>query len=190
LNIEVSDEQLVALIGKGDKQAFNQFLTRHLKTMLSFATRYTGKHDAEDITQETFTRLWMHAGKWKNQGLSPRSWLYRISYNLCIDHLRKQRNTGNDNVVELHTTSRDEPEQQIIQHAEQGAVQHVLESLPERQRTALVLCMWQGLSNKEAAASMDISIEALESLLSRARRTLKKQLLEQQTDTKELKHES
>ncbi|MDH5437038.1 MAG: sigma-70 family RNA polymerase sigma factor [Gammaproteobacteria bacterium] len=189
MDINVSDEQLVALIGNGDQHAFNQFLTRHIKKMMSFATRYTGKQHAEDITQEVFTRLWTHAHQWKDQGLSPSSWLYRISYNLCIDHIRKQHHISGDNVVELHTAHHEEPEQQVIQSAEQVEVQRALKSLPERQYTALILCTWQELSNKDAANCMDVSVDALESLLSRARRSLKKHLLQHKPDTKDVTYE-
>lgn len=190
MDIEVSDEQLITLIGKGDKHAFNQFLARYLKPMVNFATRYTGKQHAEDITQEVFTRLWTHAHKWKDQGIQPRSWIYRISYNLCIDHIRKQHTISNNNVFELPAATQDGPEQQAIQVAEKIEVQRALKSLPERQYTALVLCTWQELSNKDAATCMDISIDALESLLSRARRSLKKHLLPHQSDTKDIKYES
>jgi RNA polymerase sigma-70 factor (ECF subfamily) len=58
----------------------------------------------------------------------------------------------------------------------EALLRRAIAALPERQRSALVLCHYQGLSNRQAAAILDVHVEALESLLARARRTLKKEL--------------
>lgn len=180
----MSDEQLMGLIGDGDKQAFQQFLLRHLKNIMRFVTRYTGKHDAEDIAQEAFTRVWTHAGTWKDQGVSPVSWLYRVSYNLSMDHLRRRKPAeSEDAIAELAGNVQMEPEQQAINNSQEKLLQQALSFLPERQYTALTLCAWQGLSNRDASSIMGISVDALESLLSRARRSLKQLLTETKGQT-------
>lgn len=174
---ELEDDKLIARIAAGDKPSFAAFLSRHLTSVVKFAARYTGNRaDAEDIAQDTFTRIWQHAADWQPRGVTPRAWMYRISYNLCIDFLRKQRPTTSAEIIEFPAGPGDDPELQYVSGRQDQRLQQALTTLPQRQLTALTLCVWQGLSNKEAAACMDIKVDALESLLSRARRKLKQVL--------------
>jgi len=176
----IDDISLMASIAKGDRNAFNVFLSRHLSAVVQFSKRYlSGLADAEDIAQETFFRVWQKGNSWQSQGHSPRSWLYRIAYNLCIDEIRRKPASEqvNNDVAEKKTILDSGDLEKTIEHESNiNWISRSLKKLPERQRTALSLCALQGLSNKEAANVMDISIEALESLLSRGRRQLRAQL--------------
>lgn len=176
----IDDTVLMASIAKGNSDAFNFFLARHLSAVVQFAKRYlTNLADAEDIAQETFIRVWRKATTWQPQGHSPRSWLYRIAYNLCIDEIRRKpaNEPGNLKAVENHPDQESGSlEADIERDSELNRLTELLKQLPERQRTAISLCAMQGLSNKEAADVMDISIDALESLLSRGRRLLRDRL--------------
>lgn len=172
----IDDAALMALIATGDRQAFNTFLSHHLTAVVQFARRYlTNQADAEDIAQETFFRVWKKAGSWKPQGHSPRSWVYRIAYNLCIDEIRRRPATESSAEDDMQFAS-DSTERMIEKESNVKQLTRWLETLPERQRTAISLCALQGLTNREAAIAMDISIEALESLLSRGRRLLRSNL--------------
>lgn len=165
-------------VAQGDRDAFTEIVTRHLPPVVHFAMRYVGRRpDAEDVAQEAFIRLWKHAPEWEEKGFSIRSWIYRITYNLCIDELRKRKpmTTVEDEVT---LASTEQPDEDLYQDQRQRRVAAALNDLPERQRTALVLCVYQGLSNQDAATVMNVSIEALESLLSRARRMLKNKMTE------------
>jgi len=165
-------------VAQGDKGAFTEIVTRHLTPLVHFALRYVGRRpDAEDVAQEAFIRLWNHASSWQDQGFSLRSWIYRIAYNLCIDELRKRKPvTPVEDEVSL--TSGEQPDAELYRSQQQTRVSAALGELPERQRTALMLCVYQGLSNQDAAAVMEINVEALESLLARARRTLRNKMVE------------
>jgi len=177
----IDDASLMGLIKTGDREAFNTFLSRHLSAVVQFARRYLpNQADAEDIAQETFFRVWKKSGSWQPQGHSPRSWVYRIAYNLCIDEIRRRP------AVETHTDESDTDnnvgiesdslETTLEKDSHMSLLAHSLKDLPERQHTAISLCAFQGLSNKEAAIAMEISVEALESLLSRGRRQLRSRL--------------
>jgi RNA polymerase sigma-70 factor (ECF subfamily) len=168
------DSQLMMAVAQGDRDAFTEIVSRHLNAVIHFAMRYVGRRsDAEDVAQEAFIRLWKHAVNWEPKGFSFRSWVYRITYNLCIDELRKRKPvTPVDE--ELSLTSTGQPEDDLYETEQQREVALALGQLPERQQTAISLCVYQGLSNRDAADVMDVSVEALESLLSRARRTLRK----------------
>jgi RNA polymerase sigma-70 factor (ECF subfamily) len=173
------DSQLMLAVAQGDQAAFTEIVTRHLTPVVNFAWRYVGRRsDAEDVAQEAFIRLWRHAPDWEDQGFSVRSWIYRIAYNLCIDELRKRKPvTPVEDEVSL--ASAEQPDEDLYRDQRQRQVAAALNELPERQRTALVLCVYQGLSNRDAATVLDVSIEALESLLSRARRMLRNKMTEE-----------
>lgn len=169
------DAQLLRASAQGDKEAFARLLGANLPAILAFIRRYIRDSAlTEDIAQETFTRVWQHAGSWQQREVSPRSWIYKIAYNLCMDELRRHRPLDFEAQEPVETAC---PEQHLIAARQTEHLRSAMESLPERQRTALYLCAWQGLGNKEAAAVLAISVEALESLLARARRQLRDYLI-------------
>lgn len=103
------------------------------------------------------------------------TWLHRIALNLCLDWLARRRETPLDEIDEPvdqkpHATAL--LQKQNLSHQ----VGKALDELPDSQRIAITLCYYQGLRNSEAAQMMEISVEALESLLARGRRTLKSRL--------------
>lgn len=177
VSTEVDDAALMAHISSGNRNAFNTFLSRHLTAVVQFAKCYlSSQADAEDIAQETFFRVWRKSASWKPQGYSPRSWIYRIAYNLCIDEIRRRPavDTGKESSYENDLYNEiDSLDMKIESDSELKRLVLSLKKLPERQRTAITLCAFHGLSNKEASSAMDISIDALESLLSRGRRQLR-----------------
>ena len=174
---DIQDNKLMTLIANGDKEAMSKFINNNLDSIINFATRYTGQRsDAEDIAQDAFTRVWTKASQWKQQEIPVKNWLYRITYNLCIDMLRKRKTSG-DTINEDNLVSFVTPEEKLATVEKQNNLNQVLKTLPERQCTAILFCHYQGMSNKEAANIMDISIDALESLLSRGRRKLRELLL-------------
>ena len=175
------DSQLMLAIARGDQGAFTEIVSRHLNAVIHFAWRYLGRRaEAEDIAQEAFIRIWKNAANWEPKGFSFRSWLYRITYNLCIDELRKRKPVTDVEAEELPYHG-DQPDENLYRNQQQQEVARALEALPERQRTAITLCVYQGLSNRDAAQVLEISVEALESLLSRARRTLRNKMTEYQS---------
>lgn len=170
------DEELVVRVGRGDPAAIQALMARKLPRMLQLARRMLNDAvEAEDVTQELFLRAWKQAPTWQPGAARFDTWLHRVAVNLCYDRLRRRR----------ETTMAEPPEQVYggpapdrgLQARDTGRrVEAALAALPERQREAVALCHYQELSNIEAAALMGVSIEALESLLSRARRTLRANL--------------
>lgn len=173
---EQNDQQLLKHIGLGSKAAMSEFISRYYQRIVDFAFRHMSrKADAEDVAQEAFIRVWRKAQDWQDRELPPRSWLYRITYNLCIDELRKRK--PESDVDEHYDLSGDDsPESNVYQQQKDSLLAAAFATLSEAQRTAITLCNFQGFSNREAAGVMDISVEALESLLVRGRSKLRKQL--------------
>lgn len=176
---QVDDHGLLLRVANGDKPAFTEFARRHMPGMLGLARRYLSGTDAEDIVQEAFTRVWVKAGQWQDRGISPRSWLARIVYNLCMDSFR-QRHDEDEQALDLLVSNEAGPEQAFEQAAQQSFVLKALQVLPERQRSAIQLTVYHSMSNRETADVLGVSLDALESLLGRARRTLRAVLQQQE----------
>ena len=179
---EASDDELMARVVEEDRAAFSILLNRHLTSIHAFIFRMTrNEADADDLVQETFLRVWKNAHTWRPGEVKFTTWSHRIARNACIDAFRKRRETAD---VDLDTLS--DPNAETDMQAQTqlaSALNDALQSLPERQRTAIVLCHHQGFSNKEAAETLDVTVDALESLLARARRTLRRSLTAFQTAT-------
>ncbi|MEO9899422.1 sigma-70 family RNA polymerase sigma factor [Nisaea sp.] len=177
-----SDNELLCLVADGGEIAFDRLVLRHQGPISAFAYRMLGNQsDAEDISQETFGRVWSHAPRWSPNGKA-KSWIYRIAHNLCIDRLRARRSTVDiaDQEIEDSTPG---PEQTLARKRTETNVRDAVDLLPERQRIAISLFHLKDMTADEAAETMDISIDALESLLRRARKKLKEIMLDQQSGT-------
>jgi RNA polymerase sigma-70 factor (ECF subfamily) len=129
---------------------------------------------AEDVAQESFVRLMRKAPDWQSGGASVRTWLFRVALNLCIDHKRARRAEPLDTIEDTPETDDTGIDNRIDF---QRSVQTAISELPERQQTAIIMVHYEGFSGAEAAEALDISVEAVESLLARGRRALRQSLL-------------
>ena len=172
------DGGLLQRAGAGDGVAFRQLVDRHLPALLRLARRMLRNDaEAEDAAQDALLRLWRGAGTIEIGENGVRPWLWRVVSNICIDRMRARRGVaGEDEIPEIEVQA--SQHRQLEEQDLSRTVDAALKSLPERQRLALVLFHYQGLSQNEVAEQMEISAEAVESLLARARRTLKAALAE------------
>jgi RNA polymerase sigma-70 factor (ECF subfamily) len=169
---EANELSLMRRVADKDVAAYRALVELYLPRITRFAQRLLGNaSEAEDVVQETFLRLWTSAGTFTPKA-KPSSWLYRIAHNLCIDRFRRRKRE-----TELgESAAADRPSGLMARKQTAEIVQAALAALPERQRTAILLVHYEGLAAAEAAAVLEVSVEALESLLSRARRTLRERL--------------
>ncbi|PCI80227.1 MAG: RNA polymerase [SAR86 cluster bacterium] len=178
-NTEITDEELMQAVCMGDRTAYQTLVKQHLKSISHYAYRLLGNQkDTEDITQEVFLRLWTNAQKWESKKSKLTTWLHRIAHNLCIDYLRKhgRMQTQDSFDDEADDSTSKEKESIDVKNDEVKLLREAISALPENQRSALSLCHYQGFSNKEAAAIMNISVKALESAIARAKRSLREKL--------------
>lgn len=167
------DESLVLQVGRGDAAAARALVSSKLPRMTRLAYRMLGDPQAaEDVAQEAMLRAWKQAPAWQPGAAKFDTWLHRVALNLCYDRLRRRREILSDTVPDQIDTG-PAPDQGLLDQDLAKQVQAALLGLPERQREAITLCHYQELSNIDAADLMEISVEALESLLARGRRGLK-----------------
>jgi RNA polymerase sigma-70 factor (ECF subfamily) len=169
-----SDIELMLAFKRGDKSCFEKILDKYEKPLINFIARFIGdRFEAEDLAQEVFLRIY-HAAKNYKPKAKFSTWLYRIATNICIDYQRKKKmrianeisNSPNESVNEL-----------IEKKRINETIKSSLLSLPPRQRIALTLKVYQNKSYHEIAKILCCSIPAVESLLFRARQSLKQTLL-------------
>lgn len=173
-----TDEQLVLRIGKGHMQALAELVRRHQQRALQLAFRSLHDwHLAEDVVQEAFLRVNRAAPKYKPEAQFS-TWFYRIVVNLCMDELRRVQRRAKASVESLvdNVSSFDMPEHAQVMGELKQAVHEALNQLNERERLAVILHRFEGLSHEQIAEIMEASVSAVESLLVRAYRKLRRAL--------------
>ena len=171
-----SDESLMLRAGTGDRAACELLVARHLGRVVTFARRTLGnRSDAEEAAQDVFLRVWSAAPRWKLGSARFSTWLHRVAMNVCLDRIGKKRESLPGELPEI-ADARAEPMVALAASEVERHVSAALAGLPDKQRVAVTLCHYQGLRNSEAAEVMGLSVEALESLLARARRAMRAQL--------------
>jgi RNA polymerase sigma-70 factor, ECF subfamily len=186
----LSNEELMARIAGSDARAFEILVRRHRRHILNLIYRSIGdRTHAEDVAQEVFLRVWRSAEDYEPKAKFT-TWVYRIAVNLCLDALkathRKQpfvhlyagaENPDENNGVLDGCDSAPSPEELLIDTEESGRIFATLQGLPANQRLAVVLTKFDGLSYEEISRVLGCSISAVESLLVRAKKTLRERLL-------------
>lgn len=158
---------------EGDQAAYGRIVGRNIDALTRVAERMLGSRaEAEDVAQDVLLRGWRQTVSWRAGDAKFSTWLHRVALSRCTDRLRARRETSLDDSPEIVDRS-PTPEAGLQQQSVALRVRAALATLAERQRAAVVLCHFEEMTNIEAAAALEISIEALESLLSRGRRALR-----------------
>ncbi|NMM44499.1 sigma-70 family RNA polymerase sigma factor [Rhodospirillaceae bacterium KN72] len=185
--VQQGDGDLLEAATAGEPGAFRSLLDRYADRVFANCYRVLGNRtDAEDATQESFARLWKVLSPGAKAAAPDRDalgWLLRTSRNLCIDKLRRgKRWVADDDKIAMTADDAPNAEAQRQASDRQNRVRQVLSGLPDRQRVAIALVHFDGLPQADAADSLGISVDALESLLARGRRTLKQRLMSERED--------
>jgi RNA polymerase sigma-70 factor (ECF subfamily) len=176
-----TDDSLIAAAARGDEVAFARLVQRHSARALAVATRFlASSSEAEEVVQEAFWRAWRAAARWRPGDAAFSTWLHRVVINLCID---RQRRAKLRRFLSLEAAP--EPaapavaaDDRLAASGELSAVLDDIRRLPARQRAAVLLAGSGEHSNAGIAAVLGVSEKAVESLLVRARRTLRMSLRE------------
>jgi RNA polymerase sigma-70 factor (ECF subfamily) len=172
------DRLIIEQVLAGSEFAFRQLLDRHTKGISSYVRRMTrNSSEAEDIVQETFVRFWMSRDRFDPDRIKLTTWLHPIAHNLCIDSFRKSHHEANRYVE--HSDNDAGPDANVELAYRAAQVHQALMHLPETQRSAIVLCHYQNFSQRDAAHILELSVDALETILRRGRTKLKESLAEE-----------
>ena len=172
---KLTDEDLMALVQQSNQTAFSVLVKRYAQRFYTLAYRTLfNQSEAEDIVQEAFLKIWHKPFSWdakKNTKFT--TWFYRIVVNSCYDHNKKKKPLTCSLTEPFDMPMADLNSCESVQETQLALLDIAIKQLPERQRIALNLCFYEGLSNAEAALIMGLKLKALQSLVMRARTTLK-----------------
>ncbi|MEA2147520.1 MAG: hypothetical protein QOG59_3107, partial [Solirubrobacteraceae bacterium] len=167
-----SDERLITLVRRGNLSAFEVLVARYHTRLLAFCRHLLGsREDAEDVLQEVMTAAF-NAMIADERPINARPWLYRIARNRCLNHLRRTQAVGVDS-MDIHLSDGGETTADKVHKAEEfRLLVDDIQSLPETQRTALVLREMDALSYEQISEAMETTVPSVKSLLVRARMSL------------------
>ena len=176
----LSDDVLAQKVQQGDRDAYAELVTRYAEPFRQFAYRQLNHpHDAEDLTQEVFTKFWQRPYLWKPTYKARfKTWFYQVLLNACKDAQKKKKPLPLNGDWLANQPHSNDTQARVDENSHRLRVIQAVHALPNHQRDALLLCFYQGLSNQEAATILEVSLKALESLLMRGKTTLKKRLKE------------
>jgi RNA polymerase sigma-70 factor (ECF subfamily) len=186
----VSDAEVMLRVKAGDDAAFEYLVQKYRRPMVSYMYRMChNAAAAEDLAQEVFLRVYRSRGNYEPSAKFT-TWLYRIATNLAVNHARDSRHERAENTVSV-----DEPDQEtglalelpdtsltaeeaLLRRERMAAIRQRVQSLPERQRTAVIMHKYQQMDYHQIAEVLKLSESATKSLLFRAYETLRVQLKE------------
>ena len=169
------DGALLEASARGDASAFETLVSRYYTPVYRVVWRMmSGQAEAEDVAQEAFMKLWLNPSQVR-EPKALKGWLMRVGSNLAIDRMRRKPHDDLE-VVENAADPRQVTGAELEIQAAQRRVDQAVAALPDRQKLALTLVYFEGMGNIEAARTMEVTVEAVESLLGRAKRALKENL--------------
>ncbi len=172
---DATDAELLEAATRRDASAFATLVQRYEKQVYRVVWRLTNGHtDAEDIMQEVFLRLWRNPGQLREAG-ALKGWLMRVASNLAMDRFRARPMQDLDQAVDV-SDGKPSAEAEMARQWTGKKIDQAIATLPDRQKLALTLVHFEQMGNIKAASIMEVSVDALESLVARARRTLKRAL--------------
>ena len=172
-----SDIELMLRTKSGDDSAYSELMRRHYKGVVNYIYRFTHvQENSEDLAQEVFMRIYKSAKNYEPEAKFS-TWLYKIATNVCLTNVKKKKpDYSLDEIVEnsgevsdSHSTISDE----LLYRKEiKTMIVKAMESLPEREKIAIMLCKYQGLSYEEVSQVLDCSVGAVKAYVHRGRMKL------------------
>ncbi|GAA4708941.1 RNA polymerase sigma factor [Brevibacillus fulvus] len=179
----MTDSQLIREIKEGNIECYAELIRRYEKKILTFITHMLRQahleHVAEDICQETFYKAYRNIHSFRDVEASFSTWLYTIARNSVLSELRRSRNSDVylEDTLQVPVVSPERlPEQQLLRNEREVLVRQAINSLPEKQRSALILREYEQMDYNEIASILDLTVSSVKSLLFRARQTIKSEL--------------
>jgi RNA polymerase sigma-70 factor (ECF subfamily) len=170
------DLKLVKQAQTGDIEAVGLLFDKHHRSMFRyFYARVGQRQQAEDLASELFVRMVHHLPSFKSTGVPFRAWLFRIAYNLTMDHFRVANGKELASLERARTVAQPEqsPVRQVEQQMTSETLLEALESLVPDQRQVIILRFLVGLSLQETADVMEHTLSAVKALQHRGLKTMR-----------------
>lgn len=185
--MELTDQQLVELLSKGNELALRQLYGRYATKVYNTVLSYTkNEEDAEELLQDVFLTIYNSSQSYRSEA-KVSTWIYRISVNKSLDFLRKKNSKKRFGIfASLYKKDSSEIKYESVDFIHPGVklenqedskiLFKVIDELSENQKTAFILTQIEDLPQQEVAEIMNITRKAVESLVQRAKSNLKKVL--------------
>ncbi len=186
--VQKTDMELVEETRQGDRRSFSELVKRHQKNLLRLSLRFVKSVDlAEDIVQDSFIKAYEKLHSFEGRA-SFKSWLFQIAVNTARNRLREtKRDTTDIDKVQVAVLA--VAESNLVHSAVAAMIQQEVEQLPFKQKTALVLRIYEDLSFKEIAEIMECPYDTAKANYRHALLKLK-EIFESKNDFKEMSFES
>jgi len=200
-NLRENEKETIRKVLSGDKNAFEDLVLANQKNVYNLALKMTrNEDDALDISQEAFIKAYRQLGNFRGDSKFS-VWLYRLTYNLCIDFLRKKKpetkvislnyEDDNSDVTPMEVPDmRDLPEDSAIRSEMRETISESIDELPSKHREVIVMREITGMSYDEIASSLNVNVGTVKSRLARARLGLIEILKEKGTFPDGLRHKT
>lgn len=181
-DLNITDLELVEKVKSGDRKAFSELVKRHQRSVLRLSLRFVKDMDtAQDVTQDAFIKAYEKLNSFEGRA-SFKSWLFQIAVNTARNKLREwKRDTVDIDDVQLAVEA--EAEKSLVHSAVSDILHQEVEKLPFKQRTALVLRVYEDLSFNEIADIMECPYDTAKANYRHALMKLR-QTFEQQAELK------
>lgn len=183
-----ADAELMRRVKRGDMRAFAELVDKYQQPVMNLLARtLRDETEAEDLAQIVFVQVFKSADRYRESAKFT-TWLFTIARNLCLNEIRRRARHPAESLDGPPTEHADQPARQYedrkvfsppdaLLHSElEEKIEEALATLPENQRTALLLCRQEELSYEEIATVLGCSVAATKSLIHRGRETLKQKL--------------
>ena len=186
-----SDSELLRRCRAGDQVAWGELVARHTRKVFGLAYRFVGRVDeAEDLTQETFVKVYQNLERYRDSDGSFPTWLMTVARNQAIDHYRRRkeerlRRADEPDGMESLSSPEEGPLRSLERQERVELVRGGLRALPVDLREPLILCDLQGLPYEEAAAILQVPLGTVKSRINRGRLELAKRLMRRRAELEE-----
>jgi RNA polymerase sigma-70 factor (ECF subfamily) len=179
----MTDSQIILLILDGQHEYYGELIQRHEQKVLVFIHYMLKNNSMEDLSkdlcQETFIKAYKNLKNFHDKEATFSTWLYTIARNTVLSELRKSKNYSQyleDTNYILKTGNEELPEYKLLKNERMHLVREAINTLPDNQRSAIILREYEQLDYKQISEIMNCSISAVKSLIFRGRSAIKMKL--------------
>lgn len=176
---DIEDQELMELIKSENLDAFNELYSRYGRLVFNLAYKWTRNiNEAEEVTQEVFEKIWVRRNTYVMKKSKVSSWIYKICQNTAFDFLRRKKKTSylDESQLDFLVDDNINLENEIEMHAIRQLLRNAIADLPKEQQEIIKLMYFEGKTQKEIAASLNIPLGTVKSRVKLAMTKLRRKI--------------